>query len=155
VAAGPLSEVERVYRARGPALWRAVLLFSGDREIASDAVAEAFAQALRRGEEVRSVERWVWRTAFLVARGMLKERGNMGSEMPDPRYELPEGTVELLQLLRQLSARQRAVVVLHYYADYPIREVAGLLGSTTAAVGVHLNRARRRLRILLEEAGDV
>lgn len=155
----PLSELERVYRARGPVLWRAVLLFSGDREIANDAVAEAFAQALRRVEEVRSLERWVWRTAFLVARGMLKERRNtgwdMGLERPDHRYELPEQTVELLQVLLQLSARQRAVVVLHYYADYPLREIAALLGSTTAAVGVHLNRARRRLRTLLEEAGDV
>lgn len=159
MTAVPLSELERVYRARGPILWRAVLMFSGDREIANDAVAEAFAQALRRGEEVRSLERWVWRTAFLVARGMLKERRNtgwdMGLEGPDHRYELPERTVELLQVLLQLSARQRAVVVLHYYADYPLREIAALLGSTTAAVGVHLNRARRRLRTLLEEAGDV
>jgi RNA polymerase sigma-70 factor, ECF subfamily len=159
VTAGPLGEVERVYRARGPVLWRAILLFSGDREIANDAVAEAFAQALRRGEEVRSLERWIWRTAFLVARGMLKERRNIGwgsgLDVPDQHSQLPERTVELFQLLRQLSPRQRAVVVLHYYADYPLREIAALLDSTTAAVGVHLTRARRRLRVLLEEAGDV
>ena len=38
-----------MYREHGARLWRAVLLASGSREVADDAVAEAFAQALRRG----------------------------------------------------------------------------------------------------------
>ncbi len=42
----PGDELERVYREHGARLWRAVLAFTGDREVASDAVAEAFAQAL-------------------------------------------------------------------------------------------------------------
>jgi RNA polymerase sigma-70 factor (ECF subfamily) len=146
--------LERVYREHGERLWRAVYLFSGDREIASDAVAEAFAQALRRGDEIRAPERWVWRTAFLVARGMLKERGHMVAAVAERGYEMDARMVELIDALRALSPAQRAVVVLHYYADRPVREVAALLGSTPAAVGVHLHRARRRLRALLEERDD-
>ena len=41
---------EEVYRRDGDRLWRSLLGFSGDREIADDAVAEAFAQLLQRGE---------------------------------------------------------------------------------------------------------
>jgi DNA-directed RNA polymerase specialized sigma24 family protein len=41
-------------------MWQAVLAFAGDPEVASDAVAEAFAQALRRGDAIRSPERWLW-----------------------------------------------------------------------------------------------
>lgn len=50
------SRFEELYRAHGPRLLRNVLLYSGDREIANDAVAEAFAQAMRRGtpSETRS-----------------------------------------------------------------------------------------------------
>lgn len=147
------TELERVYREHGDRLWRAVYLFSGDREIASDAVAESFAQALRRGGEIRSPDRWVWRTVFLVARGMLKERARTTAEVPERRYELPE-TIELLDALRALSPKQRSAVVLHYYADHSVREVAGLIGSTPAAVAVHLHRARRRLRALLEDRDD-
>ncbi|HJS26677.1 MAG TPA: hypothetical protein VJ913_06090, partial [Actinomycetota bacterium] len=55
-------------------MWRAVLAFAGDPEVASDAVAEAFAQVLRRGEDVRDPEGWVWRAAFRIASGELKER---------------------------------------------------------------------------------
>jgi len=53
-----LREVERLYREQGDRLWRAVLAFAGDPEVASDAVAETFAQALRRGDAVRDPERW-------------------------------------------------------------------------------------------------
>ena len=146
--------LERVYREQGERLWRAVFLFSGDREIASDAVAEAFAQALRRGDQIRAPERWVWRTAFLVARGMLKERGHTIAAVPERGYEMAPPMLELLDALRALSPAQRAAIVLHYYADRSVREVADLMGSTPAAVGVHLHRARRRLRALLEERDD-
>jgi RNA polymerase sigma-70 factor (ECF subfamily) len=150
VTAVPVTPVERVYRESGARMWRAVFLFTGSRDIASDAVAEAFAQALRRGDEIRTVERWVWRTAFLIARGMLRDRRRERSPLPERSQEFPEGAFELLTAIRQLSPMQRAAVVLHYYADFPIREVAALTGSSPAAVGVHLYRARRRLRELLE-----
>jgi hypothetical protein len=51
VDAGPAGDVERLYRDDGARLWRAILFLSGDPEIANDAVAEAFAQALARGSE--------------------------------------------------------------------------------------------------------
>jgi RNA polymerase sigma-70 factor (ECF subfamily) len=154
VSEGTRSELERFYRESGERLWRAVLLFSGDQETANDAVAEAFAQALRRGEEIRSLERWVWRTAFLVARGMLKERRRTITEVPEREAHIAPETTELLDALGALSPAQRAAVVLHYYADRPVREVAELIGSTPAAVSVHLHRARRRLKTLLEDRDD-
>jgi RNA polymerase sigma-70 factor (ECF subfamily) len=51
--------------------------------------------------------------------------------------------------LRQLPAQQRAAVVLHYYADRPIREIAELMGTSSSTVAVHLHRGRNRLRDLL------
>lgn len=45
--------LEGIYREHGNRLWWAILAYAGDREIASDAVAEAFAQALRRAEDLR------------------------------------------------------------------------------------------------------
>jgi hypothetical protein len=57
----PRDELERLYRDQWDRMWRAVFAFAGDREIASDAVAEAFAQALRRGGAIRSLDRWLGR----------------------------------------------------------------------------------------------
>jgi RNA polymerase sigma factor (sigma-70 family) len=148
------TELEVLYREEAPRMWRAMLLFAGDREIASDAVAEAFAQALRRGDELRDPGRWVWKTAYRVAAGQLQQRGRIGEEPPERTYDLAETSALLSMAMRQLSPMQRASVVLHDYAGYKLREVALMTGSTTSAVGVHLSRARAKLRRLLEDAQD-
>ena len=59
------------WEAHKDGLWRAILAWSGDPEIASEAVAEAFAQAARRGDAIDDVGRWVWRAAFRIAGGLL------------------------------------------------------------------------------------
>ena len=145
------TELERLYRERGDRMWRSLYAFSGDPDVASDAVAEAFAQALRRGDEIREPERWVWRAAFRIAAGDLQRRGRGAPLTTEVSYEVEEPARELVAALARLSPKQRAAVVLHHAADYPIKEVATILGSTQAAVKVHLARGRARLRDLLEE----
>jgi RNA polymerase sigma-70 factor (ECF subfamily) len=147
--------LERLYREQGARMWQAVLAFAGDPEVASDAVAESFAQALRRGDEIRDPQRWIWRTVFRVAAGELKTRSRSVPMTIEQTYEMEEPARELVAALSRLSERQRAAMVLHHAAGYPIREVAAIVGSTPAAVKVHLMRGRRRLRELLEnEAYD-
>jgi DNA-directed RNA polymerase specialized sigma24 family protein len=50
--------------------------------------------------------------------------------------------------------KQRASLVLADYAGWSHREIARALGSTVSAVGVHVHRARKRLRDLLEDDDD-
>ena len=142
-------DLESVYREHGDRLWWAVLAFSGDRDVASDATSEAFAQALRRGEALHDPLAWIWRVAFRVAAGELKRRGTVAAPLSEPFYELPEPAAHVTEALKQLPAQQRAAVVLHYYADRPIREIAEVLGTSTSTVAVHLHRGRNRLRDLL------
>jgi RNA polymerase sigma-70 factor (ECF subfamily) len=143
--------LERLYREEGARMWRAVLLMTGRPDVADDAVAEAFAQALARGDAIRQPRAWVWKAAVRIAAGQMKELRKQGSEVPPERpADLPTPTVELLDLLRDLSPMQRAAVVLHYYAGYPLRDAAALTGSTAPAMAVHLRRARTKLRSMLE-----
>jgi RNA polymerase sigma-70 factor, ECF subfamily len=143
-------ELERLYREHGDRMWRSVLAFAGDADVASDAVAEAFAQALRRGDAIREPERWLWRAAFRIAAGDLKDRGRR-APLVEEAYEMEEPARELVAALAKLSQKQRASVVLHHAGGYPVKEIAAILGSTDAAVRVHLSRARRRLRQLMED----
>ena len=75
-AVGDQDRVEAVFRSVHRRLWRSLLLFTGDAELASDAVAEAFAQVLRRGDAVDDVEAWVWRSAFRIAGGLVAARSS-------------------------------------------------------------------------------
>ncbi len=148
------TDLERLYREQGDRLWRAVLAYAGDRRIADDAVAEAFTQALRRGSELRDPLAWVWRVAFRVAAGELKERSRVVGEPMERGYEDPEGAADVIEALGRLSPKQRGAIVLHHYAGYPVREVASILDSTAPAVRVHLSAGRKRLRALLVEGND-
>jgi DNA-directed RNA polymerase specialized sigma24 family protein len=68
-------------------MWQAVFACAGDPEVASDAVAEAFTQACRRGDAIRSPERWLWRTVFKIAAEELKARRHVGSARARRRRE--------------------------------------------------------------------
>lgn len=146
--------IELVYREHGARMWRAVFLASGSREVADDAVAEAFAQALRRGSAVRDPAAWLWRVVFRLAAGELKERGRVERFEVESMAGLPDPFVDLWRALAKLPLKQRASVVLADYAGWAHREIARALGSSVSAVGVHVHRARKRLRDLLEDRDD-
>jgi RNA polymerase sigma-70 factor (ECF subfamily) len=146
----PREGVEAVYRADAERLWRAIFAFAGDADIASDAVAEAFAQVLKRGAAIRDPAAWTWRTAFRISAGAMKARDprEPGSATPGEHVD-HYGDPDLLAALRQLPDAQRAAVILFYYADLPIRDIATRLGTNSLAVRANLSRGRRRLRQLL------
>jgi RNA polymerase sigma-70 factor, ECF subfamily len=149
-----IDRLEAVYREDGPRLWRALVAYTADPELASDALAEAFAQAIARGEAIRDQTAWVWRVAFRVAAGDLKERRRREPLSVEPSYELPDPLTHVVDALRQLSPNQRLAVVMHDYADRTTDEIARVLGATRATVHVHLSQGRRRLRRLLEDVDE-
>ena len=153
-AAQGVEQIEAVFREDGDRLWRALVTFTGDPELASDCVAEAFAQALRRGSAVRDPQAWVWRTSFRIAAGELKRRSKTTPTLPDTGYLDPELDAELHEALTQLPTQQRVAVVLFYYLDAPITEIARRTGMSQLSVRVNLSRGRKRLRQLLGDRDD-
>ena len=145
--------LEELYHSHGQRLWRAIFASAGDRTIADDSVAEAFAQALHRGGDLRDPLAWIWRVAFRIAAGQLKDRRSRTELVDDVAVEDPS-TLELIQALSRLSPKQRAAILLRHYAGYRTDEVARILGSSPGAVRVHVSIGRRRLRSLMEEVND-
>jgi RNA polymerase sigma-70 factor (ECF subfamily) len=147
----PHETLERIYRDEADHLWRALLGYTGSPDVAAEAVAEAFAQALGRGDAIRSGRSWVWTAAFKIAAGMLSRRDSPPGVAAEGTTVLPEPVVDLVHALSRLPERQRLCVVMHDYADRPVGEVAAVLGITAPTVYAHLRQGRHRLRDLLEE----
>ena len=152
------NRVEETYHRLHPRLWRALFAYAGDPDTASDAEAEAFSQALRRGDAIRDVDAWVWRASFRIAAGLLQHRsrqqsltlvdaGFIGAESP-----ADSSVVEFVSQLSNLSDQQRATVVLRYIGNFGPTEIAELLNTTAGSVRVQLHRAHNQLRAELEQS---
>lgn len=149
--------IEQLFGDEAHSLWRTLVAFTGGRrEVAEDAMAEAFARALRFVDGIRDPRSYVYATAFRLAAQDLRRERRDGFEIAPSGLEQSTDADEVMVALRRLSTNQRAAVVLHYYVDLSVREVAWVLGITPATVKVHLFRARGRLRALLggEEEPD-
>ena len=145
--------VADAYRATHARLWRSVFAFTGSTEITDDAVAEAFAQVLRRGDEVRDVVAWVWRTAFAIARGQLADRRGAFAvaAVDDLDHELSERAVDLVLALARLAPRDRELIVLCHIGGWTPTELAQIAGLPASTVRVRLHRVTRRARDLFTE----
>ena len=148
------------FRAEFPAVLRIIALMLRDHGRAEEISQDAFVQALLHWPKISRYERpdaWVRRVAIrLAARASRRERiwAVLRSEFPASR-EPTGGRHDVATAIRQLSTSQRAAIVLHYYEDRPVAEIATILGCAEATARVHLHRGRRRLAVLLGEVPDV
>lgn len=142
--------LELLYRDDGDRLWHALLAFSHDPDVASDAVSEAFVQALRRGTRIHKPQAWIWRAAFrLAAAEMQRRRRHVSQAPPDGGYLDAGLDLALLDALQRLPPNQRSALILFYLSDLPVREIAARTGRTSMGIRADLSRGRRRLRSIL------
>jgi len=149
-------ELAELFSSCGGQVWRAVLAAAdGRREIADDVTAEAFAEYLRRRATVRDPRAYLFKVAYrLVGKELQRERRQAeltGTSQPPSHSGASVLSPELTQALLTLSVEQRFVLVLHYWLDLPVSEIARLTGSSSAAVRVRLHRIRRHLRSSVSE----
>lgn len=136
---------------------RALTLWCGDRSVAEEVTSEAFARAYRDWRRVRDLDApgaWVRRVAINVATSRFRRRGAERRAtrrlQGDARlaHHDPDGAdvLAVRAALQRLTPDQRTVLVLRYYLDLPIREVAEVTGRSPSAVTSLANRAAAALR---------
>lgn len=145
-------------------LMRMCCVWLMDTSLAEDAVQETFIKAYRAMAHFRgdcSEKTWLMRIAVNTCRSMRRSwwiRMVDRSVTPDMLADLyPAALNEELSLIEdvmRLPAREKDVILLYYYQNMSIREVAQALGIGTSAVSMRLKKARTRLRGMLEEGDD-
>ena len=140
--------LERLYRQRYRALCRIALAVTGDVERAHDAVQEGFARAYAARSQFRgdgSVEAWVTRIVLRAAGGTQRAFDALPEDLPTSLPFL-ERNHELADALAALPPRRRLIVVLRYYGDLSLRDIAATLGIAEGTVSASLTQARDELR---------
>ncbi len=163
-----MEDWQEILSRYGPAAWRAAYRITGNRDDADECLQEALFSALElsRRAKVRHWSALLLRLVTARAVDRLRERrlqsnghiSDWGSleDSGAPRSAEVEDA-ELVERLRyalgRISPRQAEVFCLHC-EGFTYDQIAQQLAVSVAAVGVHLHRARERLRGLLSSFLD-
>ncbi|HEY8765968.1 MAG TPA: sigma-70 family RNA polymerase sigma factor [Dehalococcoidia bacterium] len=153
-----IGEIEALYRQHLPRFLRATAAIVGDEGLASDAVQDAFASAVKARSSFRrdvALEAWLWRiviNAALQVRRGLRDEAESGAEVS---VEMNGQLVEDLAVRRWvalLPERQRLAVFLRYFADHlDYRSIAVALDVEVGTVSATLSAAHAALRHSAQE----
>ena len=164
IVTGPDNEKEAVIRRmideHQTALLRLCYLYMHDVQLAEDAVQETFLKAYRTVERFRgeaSAKTWLTRIAMRTCCDMRRsfwfrrmDRRVTPEMLPGPVQETAEDDSALTIAVMNLPKKEREAVLLYYYQDMNVSEIADVLGVTQPTVSYRLKRAREKLRQELE-----
>ncbi|MEW6226158.1 MAG: RNA polymerase sigma factor [Chloroflexota bacterium] len=132
-----------------------------DRSAAEDVVVDTLLTAFERAGSLRdpdALRPWLLRIATNRALGVRRSGSRVVQlhVVPDPgRWTDEDERLTLLAAVDRLPPRTRAAVVLRYYADLPVREVAEAMGTSENTVKTQLSEALRQLRERLDEGSAI
>jgi RNA polymerase sigma-70 factor (sigma-E family) len=157
---GDREEFTRWARARQGHLLRASLLLTGDRQRAEDLVQEALAKVAMRWSRLRGTSPDAYARTVMYHDHVSWWRKRRHEVLTSYDVEQvgdapePERRILLLQALRALTPRQRAVIVLRYFEDLTERQVAEVLGVSVGTVKSQTHLSLRRLREAAPELAE-
>jgi len=148
--------------------WKSAYAVTADRALADDAAQEALVRAfgsLEGFDETRPFGPWLKRITVNRAIDHLRRRPRV-EPISDEHEALhawavgsePEDDLRLWAVADAVAAlgeAKRLVVVLHYWLDLPLEEIAGVLGVPVGTVASRLARAKVELRDSLEDVDRV
>lgn len=158
--------VARLVAERGDALTRYAYLVSGNRDDASDLVQDALVKTfgrLRNGFSIESAEAYVRRailnTYLDSGRRVTRWRKLVpvlaAPELDEPKDGETDARLDLQGQLARLSPRERACIVLRYYEDLKVDDIAEWLEISPGAVKRYLSDGLAKMAVSMSgEASD-
>lgn len=125
----------------------------GSRPLAEDLVTEAFARLMVHRDTVRSPRPWLYATVAHLVRDHWRSRGREAGAYARLQREVacavehsdardPVDLIWVRASVQRLPQRLRVVVLLHYFLDLPVAQVALRVGKSAGAVKRDLHDAR-------------
>ena len=153
--------VIQLYNQHAASLVRLARLFVDDRNAAEDLVQEAFIRLARNAHRIEQPGKAAAYLRSIVLnlardhnrRGLVSLRHDTPADEEDATAEdevvLRDEQRQVIDAIRSLALRQRNCVVLRYYFDAGIDEIAETLGISPNSVKTHLKRGLATLEVRL------
>ena len=152
---GAQEDTGRLVETYSPMLLRLACTRLENPADAENVVQEVFLKLLTAHPAFRDAEHekaWLIRTTLHRAADLRKAAARRNVPLEEALLSAaPEPEDRLLAAVRALPEKYGAVIHLHYYEGYSLKEIGKLLGLPAATVGTRLARGRERLRQSLKE----
>ena len=148
-------DTERIIRQYSDMVYRIAVHNSRDPADAEDIMQDVFVELMTKcpcRDDPEHLKAWLIRVTVNKCRSLHRlawRRKNVSLEECADAVQ-PE-RAGVMEEIRQLPENMRAVIYLYYYEEYTIAEIADILGKNQNTVSSTLQRARRKLKELLEE----
>ena len=148
-------ETERVLLENYDKYYRLAYSYMKSEQDALDVVQESAYKAIRdcgQVKEQRYIGTWLYRIVVNTALDALRRRGREFAleEWQENSWQPSYAGLELWEILDRLDEKERTVVVLRYFHDLKLEDIAGILGENVNTVKARLYRTLKKMRMELE-----
>lgn len=154
-------EFERVARENSGRLFAHAAVLLRSQSDAEDAAEEAVYQLFKRNKPFESEEHcraWLIRVTVNAALKILRRRKHFSDDPEElekitSQFDYPEQS-ELFRAVSELDGKYKTVILLFYYENMSVKEIAQTLKISATAVTTRLERARKLLKETLERSNE-
>ena len=137
-------------------LYRLAYTYVKNADDAMDVVQESVYKAISCSTEVKnktSMKSWLCRIVINTALDLIRKRTRetLTDEVPELPWEDTYQDEELLRALDVLDNRERTVVVLRFFQDRKLQEIADVMDENLSTVKTILYRSLKKLKVQLTE----
>lgn len=159
----PGETVQELFQLHYLGLVRLAMRFVDDQETAEDLVQDVFVGLARRQIPTEDPHHYLRRAVVNRSRSVLRRRKiaraflargepDWVAEAADEASVREDARTRMLRAIAALPLRQREAVVLRYYEDLSVTEIAATLNVSPGAVSSALNRALSTLSLTTEHS---
>ena len=142
--------ITQIYNDHKNSVYRLALTYLHSRTEAEDVCHDVFVKMMEHKSSIfQGKERaWLLTVTANECKNRLKfwkrhENEELSANIPMKDTQ----SLDVLEVVRSLSVKERTVIYLYYYEGYTTEEIAGILKITASAVRSRMERARKHLKI--------
>jgi len=158
-------QLEQLMNEYGDAIFRMCYLYLKDYHLAEDATQDTFINTMKSYDSFQyksSEKTWITRIAINYCKNIIRTQWfrnarnsyeeNMSNEEISPIVDLLERD-SISKAIMKLNENDRKIIILYYYQELSMKEIADIIGKSENTTIQRLNRARKKLKNILVEVG--
>ncbi len=156
-----MPDFEGLYEKYATDVLRVCYFYLGDREKAEDVCQDVFIRLMTNAPDLEEgrEKAWLFKVALNRCRDLWRSAWTRRVILGSPTFELipaPDQTAArdeeeaMMAAVHNLPAPFREVILLHYYQNFGISEIAQITGLPEGTISSRLSRGRKKLEAILQ-----